>query len=700
MKKKEPTVEIAAGLAAGLARDDASGWRAFELLFQASPQPMWIYDRPTMRFLAVNEAAIATYGYTREEFLAMTLADIRPREDVSRLRAILAAPASRGYKVSAGWQHLRRDGSTIFVTIHSHEIAFQDHDAALVMAADVTELYEAIEQLEAQTVYFQQLFSNSPDGIVLLDGEGRVVDANAAFERLFGYTREDFIGRSPLSLIVPEKDASESLSLFAKNVEAHESVRTSAVRRHRDGRRIDVEILAYPVQVKGKDLGVFAIYHDITERQRALAELEHQARHDVLTDLVNRGEFTRRVELALEATRAGGAPHALMYLDIDQFKVINDTCGHSAGDRVIVELSGLLRSALREDDVVARLGGDEFGLLLHDCDREEALEQARQILNVVRAWRFAWNGRRFPIAASIGVATSGAEHASVEEILSAADIACHAAKEKGRDRIQLYDATDAHFVSRRNEMAWVSRLNSAIEGDRLVLFFQEIRALSADVRDVHREILIRYRDNDGTLVSPGLFVPSAERYNLMPAIDRWVLRTVCERIATRGGGHGEALSINVSGTTLSDESFTGFVRSTLAATGVDAGMLCFEITETAAIANMALARRFIHEMKTLGCRIALDDFGSGMSSFSYLRELEVDFLKIDGQFVKNLHVNAVDRAMTEAINNVGKVLGLKTVAEFVENHDILAHLRDIGVDFAQGYGVHRPEPWLEAPARK
>ncbi|HEX7030776.1 MAG TPA: EAL domain-containing protein [Gammaproteobacteria bacterium] len=698
MKKKDKGT-----LAGALSADPGTGtadapaaWRAFALLFENNPQPMWIYDRRTMRFLEVNDAATKSYGYTRDEFLGMTLADIRPVEDVGRLRRILDAPPEKGYKVSTGWQHRRKDGSFIFVTIHSHEIPYEGHDAALVMAADVTELHELIEELEAQTLYFQQLFANSPDGIVRLDREGRILDVNAAFEEMFGYERDALLGRTPLSLIVAEEDARESLEMFSRNVERKEPVRTMAVRRHKSGRKIEVEILAYPIRGVDKDLGVFAIYHDITERQRVLAELEHQARHDLLTDLVNRGEFMRNIETLLDVARSNRSRHALLYLDIDQFKVINDTCGHSAGDKAIVELSRLLQSTLRGMDIIARVGGDEFGILMPNCDGDAAMARAQQLQDVIGGWRFTWNTRQFPIAVSIGIVEIDAGLSGVEEVLSAADAACYAAKEKGRNRIQRYDATDAHFVSRKSEMAWVSKLGDAIEKDRIKLFCQEIRPLSPGHGGAHGEILIRYRDDDGTLVAPGLFVPPAERYNLMPSIDRWVLLTVCERLAQAGKAAGPGmLSLNVSGTTLSDERFPGFVKRTLAATGVAGTRLCFEITETAAISNLALATRFIDEMKTLGCSIALDDFGSGMSSFSYLRELNVDYLKIDGTFVRNLHVNDVDRAMTEAINNVGKILGLKTIAEFVENEEIVAQLREIGVDYAQGYGVRKPEPWQE-----
>ncbi|HEX7046057.1 MAG TPA: EAL domain-containing protein [Gammaproteobacteria bacterium] len=699
MKKKKKTETLARSLLAGHEggiTDESIAWRAFALLFDDNPHPMWIYDRKSMRFLEVNGAAVRTYGYTREEFLAMTLADIRPPEDVPRLMEILEAPAQAGYNFSAGWRHRRKDGSFIFVTIHSHQLPYQGHDAALVMAADVTELHELIEKLEAQTLYFQQLFANSPDGIVLLDHEGRVVDVNAAFQKIFGYERDEMLGKSPLTLIVSESDARESLAMFSRNVDKKESVRSIATRRHKSGRKIEVEILAYPIRGMGKDLGVFAIYHDISERQRAVAELEYQARHDLLTDLVNRGEFMRNIETVLDIARSNRSRHSLLYLDIDQFKVINDTCGHSAGDRAIVELSRLLQSALRGNDILARLGGDEFGILMPNCDSDTAADRAQQLLDIVSTYRFTWNTRQFPIAVSIGIVEIDAGMSGVEEVLSAADAACYAAKEKGRNRIQLYDATDEHFVSRKNEMAWVSKLGDAIEKNRFVLFRQEIQSLSPNDDVAHGEILIRYREEDGVLVAPGLFVPPAERYNLMPSIDRWVLLTVCERLAHAGKQSGPGLlSINVSGTTLSDERFPDFVKQTLKATGVAGRCLCFEITETAAIANLALAKRFIDEMKTLGCSIALDDFGSGMSSFSYLRELNVDYLKIDGTFVRNLHLNAVDRAMTEAINNVGKILGLKTIAEFVENETIVAELRDIGVDYAQGYGVHEPEPWRE-----
>lgn len=682
----------------GPAGDDAAGaWDAFRALFEKNPQAMMVYDRKSWRFLAVNDYAVEKYGYTREEFLAMTIADIRPHEDIERLKQDTSGEPQSGNKVSRGWRHLLKNGKCIYVTIHSHPIDYQGYDAVLVTVTDVSELQDAIHQLEMQQAYFQQLFENSPEGIVLVNGKGEILDANRAFQRMFGYRLDELKGHTPLSLIVPEDAVEESLKSFSKNYDAGDTARMTSRRKRKDGELIDVEILAYPVTVNGEQIGVFAIYQDVTERQRALSEVDYRARHDALTGAFNRSEFEHRLSALIADSEARDARHAFLYLDLDQFKVINDTCGHTAGDRVLVEVSRLIRSCVRESDSVSRLGGDEFGVLLACCPVDVAISKAERLVEVVSGYQFVWEDKRFPLSVSIGIVEIGVDIGSVEHAMSNADAACYSAKEKGRNRYQLYLPKDADFIMRRAEMAWVSRLNTAIEENRFVLFYQEIMGLSDATQVRHREVLIRYRDDDGSLIAPGAFVPPAERYNFMPAIDRWVLHSACSRLAARKarGKPKEVLSVNVSGTTLSDEKFPSYVREVLDETGIPGSWLCFEITETAAISNLVVAQQFISEVKGLGCSIALDDFGSGMSSFNYLRSLAIDYLKIDGMFVKEMDTNLVDSAMTEAINNVGKVLGLKTIAEFVETHEVLERLRTMGVDYAQGYGVHKPELWAD-----
>ncbi|HWP94619.1 MAG TPA: EAL domain-containing protein [Gammaproteobacteria bacterium] len=537
---------------------------------------------------------------------------------------------------------------------------------------------------------FRRLFEHSPDGIVLLGVQDGVIDANPAFQAMFGYTLEEMRGRSIRELIVPPERTAEFERLFAR-VLAGQMVRVMTVRRRKDGTPIAISLLAYPVTLSGGRRGICGVFQDLTE-QRGMV---YRMTHDALTGLLDRHEFERRVSAFLAANPATAA--ALLYLDVDQFKVINDACGHMAGDRLLVELTGIIRSTVRAEDAIARLGGDEFGIFLSGCSEVNALQVAGKIANAIDAHHFQWQGKSFKVTASIGIAPVMAGPQGFAELLAAADIACDVAKENGRNRVHVCRTDDIELRRRRDEMFWVSRIREALEQDRFVLYRQAIRRLDEAATERERyELLVRMLDENGKLIPPAEFIPAAERYNLMPAIDRWVIRHACQRLhelaAARTPFRG-VIAINVSGTTLSDEAIVDFIRACFDEYGIEPASVCFEITETAAITNLSHAIRFINDMHGLGCSIALDDFGSGMSSFHYLKSLRADYLKIDGVFIKGIVSSPTDSAMTEAINRLGHVLGLKTVAEFVENTTILEHLRKLGVDYGQGYGIHKPEPW-------
>ncbi len=387
-----------------------------------------------------------------------------------------------------------------------------------------------------------------------------------------------------------------------------------------------------------------------------------------------------------------------MYLDLDQFKVVNDTCGHAAGDQLIRQVSAVLLKRLREGDTLARLGGDEFGVLLENCPPDHALRIADQLRQTVTDFHFVWETRSYSVGVSIGLVNIKDGPFTLADVMSAADAACYMAKEKGRNRVQLYHAEDSELSVRQGEMEWISRLQKALKEDRFVLYAQDIKGLDAGrEHGTHCEILVRLLDERGELVPPMAFIPAAERYNLMPAIDRWVIRSALATISreqAEGGAVFEICSINISGGSIGDEGFLGYVREQFAHfPTVRPQSICFEITETAAIARLDKATHFIDELKSLGCRFSLDDFGAGMSSFAYLKHLPVDFLKIDGGFVKNMADDPIDRAMVEAINSVGHITGKQTIAEFVDGERVIALLREIGVDFAQGYGVAKPKPF-------
>jgi diguanylate cyclase (GGDEF)-like protein len=444
------------------------------------------------------------------------------------------------------------------------------------------------------------------------------------------------------------------------------------------------------------------VFHDVSKERRLRRALAYQASHDALTGLINRREFENRLNEALSSARADPSrTHVLLYLDLDQFKLVNDTCGHQAGDRLLKQITGLLQTRLRSSDTIARLGGDEFGVLLEDCNAERAAKIADNLRQAIRDYRFEWHDGPMNVGVSIGIVEINGASESIASVMSAADVACYAAKDSGRNRVHMYQTSSA--PERHREMQWVSRLTRACEENRLELYYQPIVPIGSnkDPRG-HYELLLRMRGENGELVLPHEFIPAAERYNIMPMIDRWVVSQALGALAHyRSDGdirHGYTLSINLSGTSLNDDHFLEFLINELQTYDLSPGAVCFEITETAAIANLANVVHFMREFRARGCLFSLDDFGSGLSSFMYLKNLPVDYLKIDGQFIQNVTTDHVDRSMVVAITQIGHAMGIKTIAERVESAEVLACLADIGVEYAQGFYVAMPES-VEALSR-
>lgn len=539
------------------------------------------------------------------------------------------------------------------------------------------------------------------DAVITTNATGEVQYLNPVAERLTGWKNAEAHGL-PLETVI-RLVHENSLEPMPNPV--HECLKINDVSTlgahtallQRDGPSLSIEASAAPMRNKqGEIIGAVMACQDVSQARKLALQLTYQASHDALTGLYNRLKFEEHLNLLLANTEEH-SQHALLYLDLDQFKIVNDTCGHMAGDELLRQLATELKNCIRQGDTLARLGGDEFGVLLDNCNLERATEIADKIRREVKEFRFAWHDKTFEIGASIGVVGITADNLNAANILSAADLACYAAKDLGRNRVHIYQPNDTELLQRHGEMHWTTLIAEALEQNRFVLYAQPINRISGLGQDEqHWEILLRIKDKNGVIIPPNSFVPAAERYNKMLNIDRWVIRNVFTAIAggcffTAPGGE-RIISINLSGASLGDESMLDYICTASNELDISLNEICFEITETVAISNLTKATHFIHELKAKGCRFSLDDFGSGLSSFGYLKNLPVDYIKIDGGFVKDMVTDPIDRAMVEAINQIGHVMKIQTIAEWVENEETLTLLRQIGVNFAQGFHTGQPIP--------
>ena len=567
-----------------------------------------------------------------------------------------------------------------------------------VQEQDWSSIKKTIDQLQSEGVEnLREYLQNNHSVVREMVDSIKIASVNNALLKIYGAnSAEELIdSEEDLSDWWDENWANLYLSEIA-TLAGPEKIHYREITESRlDGSEFEVRLITSIV--KGDEdtwERILTIVEDVSERKEAQRTLNYQACHDSLTGLVNRAEFERRAMRLISTFQDGKDDHAMCFMDLDQFKVINDTCGHVAGDELLRQVSQVLQDAVRRRDTLARLGGDEFGILLEHCTLDQAQRVANSLEAAINDFKFTWEGHSFPIGASIGLVAVNEFTPNLMELMRQADAACYMAKELGRNRIHVYTLEDKELALRHGEMQWVARINRALENDEFCLYSQLILPLR-DSDHRHYEMLLRMKNDDGSTIPPGAFLPAAERYDLMKKLDCWVIKNALELLAANPDFVKEIrfVSINLSGQTIASEDFLDFILAQLKQSGIEANKICFEITETLAISNLSAARTFISVLKEIGCQFALDDFGSGLSSFGYLKNLPVDYLKIDGIFVKDIVEDPIDRAMVNSINEIGQVMGMKTIAEFVENSEIEKVLAAIGVDYAQGYGVEMPLPF-------
>ncbi|HEY2809402.1 MAG TPA: EAL domain-containing protein [Steroidobacteraceae bacterium] len=655
--------------------------------------------------LYANRQFASFVGVDRLELIGRRLADLVPPEYAELVgeniaRRLAGEPAAERYEIDmVGLQ-----AQVSRLEIASTPVAYDGEPALLITGVEIipTQTVQALRlpadnaALEPQLLALQSL----AEAIITTDKDGRLTFMNAAAEQLTGTQAEAATGKL-LEDIVSLVDETERRILGDPVRQALSSGSSVSLSRRAmllsraNGNERSIELSAAPIRNAGKELiGAVVMLHDISELRGLARQMSYQATHDALTGLVNRREFERRLEEAIGSGHRGDGQHVLCYLDLDRFKLVNDTSGHLAGDSMLREVAKLLRDAVRDSDTVGRLGGDEFGTLLVGCPLDKARQIADDLCRAVNDYRFVWKDKIFNIGVSVGLVEISRESGTLEELLAAADTACYVAKKQGSGRVVVYSARDEAHARHTGEIQWLQRLQSALKENRFHLYHQVIVPAHEAEGGPAMEVLVRLQDESGAELVPADFMRAAERYRLMGLVDRWVVQTT---LAALGRGaiavpENRSVAINISGQTLGDTQFLEFVVECLDSTGASPAQVCFEITESAVIANLEHARRFVGVLHGMGCQFALDDFGSGVGSFSNLKTLPLDYLKIDGSFMRNLARDTVNQAMVSAMIKLARTLNFRVIAEQVEDSAAVEAARKIGVDFLQGYAVGRPQP--------
>jgi diguanylate cyclase (GGDEF)-like protein/PAS domain S-box-containing protein len=654
--------------------------------------------------LYANRQFASFVGVDRLELVGQRLGDLVPPEYAELVnenirRRLAGEAAAERYEI----EMVGLQGQTSRLEITSGLVDYEGSNALLITGVEIipTQTVRALRLATSDEPSPHLLALNSlAEAIITTDAQGLITYINPAAELLSGGVAEQVVGKT-LEDVVSLVDETDRRLLSDPVKQALTSgapvnlSRRALLISRANGSERSIELSASPIRNEGAELaGAVILLHDVTELRGLARQMSYQATHDALTGLVNRREFERRLEESIESGHRGDGQHVLCYLDLDRFKVVNDSSGHLAGDSMLREVAKVLRDAVRDSDTVGRLGGDEFGMLLMGCPLEKARQIADDVCRSVGDYRFVWKDKIFNIGVSIGLIEISRESGALEELLAAADSACYVAKKQGSGRVVVYSARDEALARHTGEIQWLQRLQSALKDNRFQLYHQPIvPAYGQDGGGPAMEVLVRLQDEAGHEVPPSEFVKAAERYRLMGLVDRWVVQTT---LAALGRGAipvpgNRSVAINISGQTLSDEQFLEFVVECLDSTGVNPAQVCFEITESAVVANLDHARRFVGVLHGMGCQFALDDFGSGVGSFSNLKNLPMDYLKIDGSFMRNLERDSVNQAMVTAMIKLARTLNFKVIAEQVEDVATLDTARRMGVDYVQGYAVGRPQ---------
>jgi diguanylate cyclase (GGDEF)-like protein/PAS domain S-box-containing protein len=677
----------------------------FEELAETLPEVALIHHHA---ILFANRAAGELFGIDSATLVGKQITDLlRPA-----YRALMRKYLSTGTETSDPLaplaplaplevQLISSDERGPWVELHGKRITFNGEQAFLTVARDITHRKSLEASLGRSKLQARITLESIGEGVITTDRNGSIDYMNEAGEQLIGIARSAGLGKNLLDLIalVDEVDRSSLGDPVAKCLTERRRVnlgRRALLLSKQADREFSTELTASPIRgPEGQIAGCVVIFHDVSEVRGLAREMSYQASHDALTGLVNRTEFERRLEAALGSARGEGVGHVVAYLDLDRFKLVNDSCGHMAGDNLLREIAGLVKERVRDSDTVARVGGDEFAMLLAGCPLDKARQISDDVCQAVAAHQFAWQDRVFTIGVSVGLVEVGKDSGSAETVLSSADSACYVAKQRGRGHVHVYSARDEVLARERGEIQWLQRLQRALKEDEFELYVQAIVAVGGSTHDgPAAEVLLRMRDESGKSILPSSFLGSAERYQLMSHIDRWVVQRALTAIS--GGTphlpNGRTCSINLSGQSLGDEDFLEFVVDVFDHTGVSPDKICFEVREAAVVSQLDNAQRFIDVLHGIGCRFALDNFGSGIGSFSNLKHLSLDYLKIDGMYTRDLEHDGVNREMVAAMVKLARTLDFRVVAEQVEDQGSFEALRSLGVDFVQGFVVERPRP--------